>query len=112
MFIMNASGISVCIEHSQHNKDLTTKVKESKDSEEVSWDNEDICHCLLHMQMHQAFVQQDLTLIPPITSKIEKEMPQPKAITYQCLLDFFSSRAPPVYNYLCSIIFFSKYCTR
>lgn len=92
LFLINASGINVCIEHSQHSS-TSTKIDQNK--KETCIDNEDVCHCLLHMHMNQVLMPETLAVDVPISSTINEEMPQPKAINYRCLLDFFSSRAPP-----------------
>lgn len=93
MFIINVSGVGVCVEHSQHSSKASTKL--NSDEKETCIDNEDVCQCLLHMHMNQVLMPETLVIDTPINTTIDKEMPQPKATTYRCLLDFFSSRAPP-----------------
>jgi len=93
MFLINVSGIGVCIEHSQHSN--STSAKLHQDNKETCIDNEDVCQCLLHMHMNQVLMPEVFVIDTPISSIIDNEMPQPKSINYRCLLDFFSSRAPP-----------------
>lgn len=96
VFFYNASGLSVCLDHAGHSKDLSVKVKDSKNGKEASFSQDDECQCALHLQMNHVLIPEPLSIDFPTRNSIASEIPHTKAITYRCLLDYFSSRAPPV----------------
>lgn len=94
-FIYNVSGISVCFDHAGHAKSFAAKLKHSKTEKGSSVSQDDECQCALHLQMHHVLLPDLLSLELPGSRSVSVEMPHPKAIAYYCLLDYFSSRAPP-----------------
>lgn len=95
IFLSNVSGISICLEHAKH---VTTKIDNKKDSkkEKAPTVSQDDCQCALHLQMNTSLLPEIQNLNFAINDSNDNEIPQPKAVSYRCLLDFFSSRAPPV----------------
>ncbi len=98
MLIYNVSGLAISIEHSGHHVRRTenSEHQKSKAGSEISQDNN--CQCALHFQMNHS-LGPDLAI--PDFSFIQdnkNEIPQPEVITYTCLLDYFSSRAPPSFS--------------
>ncbi len=98
IFLSSVSGISVCFEHAKHTTAKTFNKKDSKKEKAPSLSQNDDCQCGLHLQMNTSLLpeiqSQDFTF--SITNN--NEMLQPKAKTYRCLLDYFSSRAPPTFH--------------
>ncbi|KAA0129633.1 hypothetical protein FY557_04860 [Chryseobacterium sp. SN22] len=95
VFVYNVSGISVCFDHAGHAKSFAAKLKHSKTEKGASVSQDDECQCALHLQMHHVLLPDLFALELPAGSSVSGEMPHPKAIAYYCLLDYFSSRAPP-----------------
>ncbi len=98
MLIYNVSGLAVTIEHSSHHlsDSENSKQKKSKTGSEISQDND--CQCALHFQMNHILLPELALLDFPIFEEPTGELPQPKVKTYRCLLDYFSSRAPPAFS--------------
>lgn len=97
-FIYNVSGISVGFDHAGHAKSFAAKLKHSKTEKGSSVSQDDECQCALHLQMHHVLLPDLLSLELPGSRSVSVEMPHPKAIAYYCLLDYFSSRAPPYFS--------------
>ncbi|MCS3531690.1 hypothetical protein M2373_003109 [Chryseobacterium sp. JUb7] len=95
IFVSNISGISVCLDHAKHNTSKLFPKKDSKKENVPTFSQDDECQCALHMHMNNTLIPEALTIDFTLSTLNDSEMPQPKAITYRCLLDFFSSRAPP-----------------
>ncbi|REC59350.1 hypothetical protein DRF65_26360 [Chryseobacterium pennae] len=95
IFLSNVSGISICLEHAKHATAKTFPKKDSKEEKGPTFSKDDHCQCALHMHMHNVVLPESLTVDFAVNTANDSEMPQPKAINYRCLLDFFSSRAPP-----------------
>lgn len=95
LFFYNVSGVGICIEHAQHSKNISAKSKNSKTEKHSSISQDDECQCALHMQMNHIMITDSFSLEFPVSNLINQEIPHTKAITYRCLLDYFSSRAPP-----------------
>lgn len=98
MLIYNVSGLAISIEHSSHhvshNED--SKHQKSKAESTISQDND--CQCALHFHMNHFWLPEVPLIDFPLLEKQTCETPQPKAKTYRCLLDYFSSRAPPSFS--------------
>ncbi|UZT98746.1 hypothetical protein ODZ84_04005 [Chryseobacterium fluminis] len=95
IFVSHISGLTVSLDHSKHS---TSKVFPKKDSQKdntptISQDDE--CQCMLHMHMNTSILPEAMAIDFSLNTLNNSELPQPKAVTYRCLLDFFSSRAPP-----------------
>lgn len=97
MFIYNVSGISICIDHSQHQSSKTFDIKNSKDNQQAKISKEDHCQCALHFQMNHSLLPDLTSLDFSVYQTNKREIPQSKSKTYRCLLDYFSSRAPPCF---------------
>jgi hypothetical protein len=95
ILISNVSGVTTCIDHARHAKSKLLYKKGSKEEKIPTFSQDDECQCALHMQMTTILLPEPLNLDFGIDCNNDCEMPQPKAISYRCLLDFFSSRAPP-----------------
>lgn len=95
VFLYNVCGMSVCFDHARHAKSFAAKLKDSKTPKGATISQDDDCQCALHMQMNHVLLPESLAIELPISTLISNETPHPKAITYRCLLDYFSSRAPP-----------------
>jgi hypothetical protein len=95
IFLSNVSGISICLEHAKHATAKTLHKKDSKKEQGITFSQDDHCQCALHMHMNHVVLPESLTVDFAVNTANSSEMPQPKAINYRCLLDFFSSRAPP-----------------
>jgi hypothetical protein len=95
LLFYNISGLGICIEHSQHSKNHPAKTDGSKKENHKYISQDDNCQCALHFQMNHVLLP-DVTSVelssPQLTTATN---PQPKVLTYSCLIDFFSSRAPP-----------------
>lgn len=98
MLIYNVSGLAIAVEHSSHHVSHSgnSKQKKSKTGSEISQDND--CQCAVHFQMNHILLPELALLDFPISKKQTSELPQPKAKTCRCLLDYFSSRAPPAFS--------------
>lgn len=99
MLIYNLSGLAISIEHSSHqvSHSENSKHKKLKTGSEISQDND--CQCAIHFQMNHVLLPELSLLDFPIVEELTSEMYQPKAVTYRSLIDYFSSRAPPVFSY-------------
>ncbi|MGR3857871.1 hypothetical protein [Chryseobacterium indologenes] len=95
IFVSNVSGVITCLDHARHAKSKVIYKKGSKEEKIPSFSQDDECQCALHMHMTQILLPDSLNMDFAIDTTSDNEMPQPKAISYRCLLDFFSSRAPP-----------------
>lgn len=95
IFISNVSGVTTCLDHHRHAKSKVIYKKDSKEEKIPTFSQDDECQCVLHMHMANILLPEPLNLDFTINASNDDEMPQPKAISYRCLLDFFSSRAPP-----------------
>lgn len=95
VFFFNTSGLAVRLDHAGHSKDLSVKVKDSKKEKEASISPDDDCQCALHLQMNHVFLPESLNIDFPKGNLVASEIPHTKAVNYHCLLDYFSSRAPP-----------------
>lgn len=95
VFFYNVSGLSVAIEHAQHSKSSSAKAKHPKTEKGSSISQDDECQCALHMQMNHVLLPESLSIEFPMSNLVDRQIPHTKAITYRCLLDYFSSRAPP-----------------
>ncbi|HAO27261.1 MAG TPA: hypothetical protein DCQ68_05405 [Chryseobacterium indologenes] len=95
IFISNVSGVSTCFNHAQHSKSKLIYKKGSKEEKIHTISQDDECQCALHMHMNNILLPEPLDMDFAISTTNDSEMPQPKAVSYRCLLDFFSSRAPP-----------------
>lgn len=98
MLIYNISGLAIAVEHSSNHVSHSgnSKQKKSKTGSEISKDND--CQCALHFQMNHILLPELALLDFPILEERTSELPQPKVKTYRCLLDYFSSRAPPAFS--------------
>ncbi|WP_426483072.1 hypothetical protein [Chryseobacterium sp. R2ACT005] len=95
IFVSNISGVNTCLDHAKHSKSKVIYKKGSKEEKIPTFSQDDECQCALHMHMNNVLLPEALNMNFAINSTNDSEMPQPKAISYRCLLDFFSSRAPP-----------------
>ncbi|NIF04771.1 hypothetical protein F3J23_04890 [Chryseobacterium sp. Tr-659] len=95
IFVSNVSGIGICLDHAKHAKSKVIHKKGSKEEKIPTFSQDDECQCVLHMHMNNVLLPERLDVNFALNSSNDNEMPQPKAISYRCLLDFFSSRAPP-----------------
>ncbi|WP_294199211.1 hypothetical protein [Chryseobacterium endophyticum] len=95
VFLYNVSGISVCIEHARHAKNFAAKLKDQKTGKGTSISQDDECQCAIHMQMNHVLLPEPMVIDLPHGDTFSGEMAHTKAIAYYCLLDYFSSRAPP-----------------
>ncbi len=95
IFVSNVSGVSTCLDHAKHTKSKVIYKKGAKEEKIPTFSQDDECQCVLHMHMNNVLLPEPLEMDFAINSTNDSEMPQPKAISYRCLLDFFSSRAPP-----------------
>lgn len=95
VFVYNVSGIRVCFDHARHAKSFAAKLKHSKTEKGPAVSQDDECQCALHLQMHHVLLPDLFALELPDSRSVSGEIPHPKAIAYYCLLDYFSSRAPP-----------------
>ncbi len=95
IFVSNVSGVSTCLNHAQHAKSKVIYKKGSKEEKIPTFSQDDECQCALHMHMNNILLPEPMDIDFAIHMSNDSEMPQPKAISYRCLLDFFSSRAPP-----------------
>ncbi|WP_288442575.1 hypothetical protein [uncultured Chryseobacterium sp.] len=95
IFVSNVSGVTTCLDHARHSKGKVTYKKGSKEEKIPTFSQDDECQCALHLHMSSVLLPEPLNLDFAIDTTNDNEMPQPKAISYRCLLDFFSSRAPP-----------------
>jgi len=91
----NVSGLSLSIDHAQHSKNASSKIKKSKSEKETCISQDDDCQCALHMQMNHVVIPESLSIDSYVSVLINSEVPHSKATAYRCLLDYFSSRAPP-----------------
>lgn len=98
VFLSNTTGISIYLEHQNHPsvKTDTKKNKEPKKGFAISEDDQ--CQCALHMQMHTGLLPELPGIAFVTDTKNSTEIPQQNAGTYRCLIDFFSSRAPPYFS--------------
>ncbi|WP_326982669.1 hypothetical protein VUJ46_21315 [Chryseobacterium sp. MYb264] len=87
--------MSVCFDHAKHAKSFAAKLKDSKTQKGPTIAQDDDCQCALHLQMNHVLLPESLAIEFPVSTLINNETPHPKAMTYRCLLDYFSSRAPP-----------------
>lgn len=95
IFLYNVSGIGICIDHSQHRSSKTVENKDSEDTQHAKISKEDNCQCILHFQMNNSLLA-DITLVDFVVFQTNKtNIFQLKTKNYRCLLDYFSSRAPP-----------------
>lgn len=95
IFLSNVSGISVCLDHAKHLVTKTADKKDSKGEKSANISQDDECQCDLHLQMNASLLPEIQNLDFAFNTLSNNEVPQPKAKTYRCLLDYFSSRAPP-----------------
>lgn len=95
LFLYNVSGYNLSVEHAGHTKNFSVKVKDSKTENQSSISQDDDCQCALHMQMNHMLLIQPVTIELANSTSTIQEIPHTKAIAYHCLLDYFSSRAPP-----------------
>ncbi|AZB10844.1 hypothetical protein EG344_19375 [Chryseobacterium sp. G0162] len=95
IFLSNVSGISICLEHAKHATAKTLHKKDSKKEKVPTVSQNDDCQCALHLQMNTSILPENQNQDFTFNITNNNEMPQPKAKTYRCLLDYFSSRAPP-----------------
>ncbi len=95
IFVSNVSGVTTCLDHAKHAKSKVIYKKGSKEEKIPTFSQDDECQCALHLHMSNVLLPEPLNLDFAIDTTNDSEMPQPKAISYRCLLDFFSSRAPP-----------------
>ncbi|MCY0970750.1 hypothetical protein [Chryseobacterium wangxinyae] len=95
IFLSNVSGISVCLEHAKHSITKTADKKDSKGEKSKTISQDDECQCDLHLHMNASLLPEIQNLDFAFTTLNNSEKPQPKPKTYRCLLDYFSSRAPP-----------------
>ncbi|WP_126650509.1 hypothetical protein [Chryseobacterium aureum] len=95
IFVSNVSGVTTCVDHARHAKSKVIYKKGSKEEKIPAFSQDDECQCALHMHMTNILLPEPLNWDFAIDTTNDHEMPQPKAISYRCLLDFFSSRAPP-----------------
>lgn len=95
IFMSNVSGVSTCLDHAKHTKTKLMYKKGSKEEKIPTFSQDDECQCALHMHMTNILLPEPLQMNFAVNTSNDSEMPQPKAISYRCLLDFFSSRAPP-----------------
>lgn len=98
-FLYNASGIGVCIEHAAHKNEQATGTKSPKTEKGIVFSQDDNCQCALHMDMNHMLLPEPVMVEMPVDLNSVAEIPHSKAITYRCLLDYFSSRAPPAGDY-------------
>ncbi|MGH1517905.1 hypothetical protein [Chryseobacterium sp. JK1] len=95
IFVSSVSGVTTCLDHAKHSKTKVVYKKGSKEEKIPTFSQDDECQCALHMHMNNVLLPEPLNMDFSINITNDNEMPQPKAISYRCLLDFFSSRAPP-----------------
>lgn len=98
-FLYNASGIGVCIEHAAHKSEQAKGTKSPKTEKGIVFSQDDDCQCALHMNMNHMLLPEPVMVEMPVDLNSVAEIPHSKAITYRCLLDYFSSRAPPAGDY-------------
>lgn len=97
-FIFNVSGMSVHFEHVKHSKNIDSKVKDSKNQKTAKFSQDEDCHCALHLQMNHFQSVENLSISTFADSLINDGYTQSEAFAYRCLLDYFSSRAPPYFS--------------
>lgn len=95
IFLSDVSGISVCLEHAKHSATKIAYKKDSKGEKSKTISQDDECQCDLHLHMNASLLPEIQDLDFAFNTLHKSETPQPKAKTYRCLLDYFSSRAPP-----------------
>lgn len=98
LFFYNISGLGICIEHAEHSKNHSVKTDGSKKGQEKNISQDDNCQCALHFQMNHVLLPEATVIELPLAQAVIIRNPQSKAITYSCLIDFFSSRAPPSFS--------------
>ena len=94
----NISGLSTCIEHAQHSNRHSAEKESNKKENHASVSQDDNCQCALHFQMNHVLLPEIAELVLPFPKVPATENVQHKATTYRCLIDFFSSRAPPFFS--------------
>nr|WP_314490189.1 hypothetical protein [uncultured Chryseobacterium sp.] len=96
VFLYQASGIGVCIEHTQHTRSRSILNKDHhKTKGETKFSPDDSCQCALHLSMNHVLLPEDQSIDFEISTTNNHQLDEPKTFTYRCTLDFFSSRAPP-----------------
>ncbi|MEC3874344.1 hypothetical protein [Chryseobacterium salviniae] len=96
IFISNVGGVSVCLDHATHLTTKTIEKKHAKGDKAASFSQDDECQCALHFQMNNVLLPDFALPDFNVSEKPTNKFLQQKAKTYRCLLDYFSSRAPPV----------------
>ncbi|MGO4710211.1 hypothetical protein AB4Y90_14090 [Chryseobacterium sp. 2TAF14] len=95
IFLSNVSGTTQCLEHARHSVTKTAYKKDFKGENSKTISQDDECQCNLHLHMNASVLPEIQNLDFVFHTLNNSEIPQPKAKTYCCLLDYFSSRAPP-----------------
>lgn len=95
ILLYNVSGISIGIEHASHSKSELVKAKDFK-GKVVSQDDQ--CQCDLHLQANHVLIPESLDIEFLITQKVNSKIPRSRMSTCKTLLDYFSSRAPPLFS--------------
>jgi hypothetical protein len=98
VFLSNVSGISVCLDHAKHLTSKAVEKKHSKEDNGSTFSQDDECQCALHLQMNNILIPEIQNIEFVLDTVNDNEIPQLKTTTYRCLLDFFSSRAPPHFS--------------
>ncbi len=95
LFLGNVSGIGVCLEHRQHNKEISNKNKDSRSEKGPVMSKDDQCQCALYLSLNHSLIPESAVLNFPEEIIESRHVPHPEIFAYYCLLDYFSSRAPP-----------------
>lgn len=96
IFISNVSGVSLCLEHAKHLSTKSVEKKHASDENNSTVSQDEKCQCKLHLQMNHSILPEIKEVVFFQTTLTNNEILQPKTTTYRCLLDYFSSRAPPI----------------
>lgn len=98
LFLYQASGIGVCIEHTQHAQSRSFADQDHHKSKgDTKFSADDSCQCALHLSMNHVFLPDNQSIDFEIDTTNNHQLEEPKIVIYRCTLDFFSSRAPPFY---------------
>jgi len=98
LFFYNISGLAICIEHAEHSKNHSVQADGSEKGYEKYITQDDNCQCALHFQINHILLPEETVIDLPFAQIAIVQNLQSKAITYSCLIDFFSSRAPPSFS--------------
>lgn len=88
--------MSVCFDHAQHTKSFDKTTKDSKDQKGATISQDDDCQCALHLQMSNLLLPENQLIEFKSSTLVNDVISHSQTYAYLCLLDYFSSRAPPV----------------